>query len=162
MRKIYATMMALLFVGTAIGQIGGNLGSGKGTGPIVEFNSNYTGTTMEEWLYATKGYQDDVSEGKDPEKKGYSFKDAYSINTKDGNTPVEINFVEMLMGGKLRAVIVKIKKGNAANYYALPIANTGSDVELEFYRQTANCDSTRRLLLLMAINEYHMNKKADK
>lgn len=160
MKRATILMLAIMAITSITAQIpiGGNLGGGKGKGPVVEFGVDPTGTTMEEWLYATKGYQDDVSKGKDPAKKGYRFKDSYTINTVDGNTRIEINFIEMLMGEKLRAVIVQVKKGNASNYYGLPIADSGNEVELEFYRQTAYCDSARRLLLLMAINEYHMNR----
>ena len=41
------------------------------------------GTTVEEWLYATEGYTDDVSKGKDPEKEGYTFEKTHTLVTED-------------------------------------------------------------------------------
>ncbi len=53
-------------------------------------------TTKEEYTYATKGYLDDVSKGKDPVKNGYSFNQKHVYSTIDSwDRHIEIRFVEM-------------------------------------------------------------------
>lgn len=157
MKKIKLLTLALLVAICALAQPPaqkkhlGTMGDAKGG--VVP-----TGTSMEEWLYATKGYADDISKGKDPVKEGYSFVMSHSYRTRGDNTMMVFNFIEMKDKTGIRAVIIQVEKVGNYTYYGLPTHLAVDSVDEAFKTQLNLMDGIRAKLLLSAVNDYFMAK----
>lgn len=120
------------------------------------------GTTMEEWLYATKGYADDVSKGKDPVKEGYTFEKTHTLvienfftKEKKGRRPAyTIDFVEMKKAGKTKVTIVKITSGYKLETYAFPTPDWAQEVGEDYVDSLAEMATDRAKLILLAYCDY--------
>jgi hypothetical protein len=120
------------------------------------------GTTIEEWLYATKGYKDDVSKGKDPEKEGYTFEKTYTFVTdifvtkenKGRPAYTTIDFVEMKKAGKAKVTIVKITSGSSLKTYAFPTPDCAPEVDKDYLDSLAEMGANRAKLILLAYHDY--------
>ena len=119
------------------------------------------GTTIEEWLYATKGYKDDVSKGKDPEKEGYTFEKTYTFVTdlfvtreNKGRPVYTIDFVEMKKAGKAKVTIVKITSGSSLITYAFPTPDCAPEVGEDYFDSLAEMGGNRAKLILLAYHDY--------
>lgn len=114
------------------------------------------GTTIEEWLYATKGYKDDVSKGKDPEKEGYTFEKAHTfvIEETKRHPAYTIDFVEMKKAGKIKVTIVKITSGSKLRTYAFPTPDCASEVDEDYVDSLEEMGTDRAKLILLAYHDY--------
>ena len=119
------------------------------------------GTTMEEWLYATKGYKDDVSKGKDPEKEGYTFEkthtlvsDIFVTKESKGDPTCTIDFVEMKKAGKPKVTIVKVTRGSSLSTYAFPTPDCLPEVDKAYIDTLAQMATNRAKLILLAYHDY--------
>ena len=119
------------------------------------------GTTVEEWLYATKGFEDDVSKGKDPEKEGYTFEKTHTLVTenffakeKKGRSTYTIDFVEMKKAGKAKVTIVKITSGSKLDTYAFPAPDCAEEVGEDYVDSVAEMGADRAKVILLAYHDY--------
>jgi hypothetical protein len=119
------------------------------------------GTTIEEWLYATEGYKDDVSKGKDPQKEGYTFEKTHTLVTekfftkeKKGRPTYTIDFVEMKKAGKAKVTIAKITSGSKLITYAFPTPDCVPEVGEDYVDSLAEMGTDRAKLILLAYHDY--------
>lgn len=130
------------------------------TGKVLNFNGVSDGTTMEEFLYCTKGYATQISQGLDAQKKGYEIK-SIDANTHQ-NTKKEFWIFEtlgMYKDGKIRALIVhrKSTKYDYDNkYYCVVKFPVTIDVMKKYKSQFQSLGSSSSYGLILAINKMAM------
>lgn len=113
-----------------------------------------TGTTIDEWLYASKGYSQDIELGREPSNGGYTFEKGHIY--KNYNEETDIEFIEMTKGGKPRVTIMIETQGRYTWYYALPVGKTDNEVAGKFFSQfnSTRIPWPRLKVILAAINDY--------
>ena len=140
--------------------------STEGKLSIAEFEANFVHpTTMEEFLYCTKGYKIQVESGIDPEKKGYILK-SLSSRYDEFNTGKSVYLIGLYNEdkNKLQAIICILDNGyGSKNYYCIVNENTYGDVRKEYLSQINSMNFSNLRLVMISITDYltkEMNKNS--
>jgi len=124
---------------------------------IDKYNVNFSHpTTMEEFLYCTKGYKIQVESGIDPEKKGYILKSLVS-KYDEFNTGKSVHLIGLYNENKnnLQAIICVLDNGyGSKSYYCIVNEDTVGDVRKEYLSQINSMNFSNLRLVMISITDY--------
>lgn len=122
----------------------------------------FSQTSMEEYLYVTKGYKVQIESGLDM-KKGYEIEFVHEINTADGQFGKLSTLYRVKPEGKeIAAYMLTYTKyeGAAVEYLCIPSIDSDEEVLSTYYKSLNHRDgqtsTSQRLLVLTVLLGYVM------